>query len=147
MLSTRRNKLQNGSLLSQLGDFDRDVFVGSAVSGDMQKVENKDCQVDRDFTVNIFDRMALTYQNTLDVLTLEKKLTDKNDEEMGSVTGTVEYEIKRVNLTAMHKITTPRFELAVRSINGLSGQDVASVNTNSERGEQVGISAIIGKRE
>ena len=39
----------------------------------------------------------------------------------------------------MDNIITPKIELAVRSLNALSGLEVAKVTANSERGKHVGI--------
>ena len=57
---------------------------------------------------------------------------------------TVEDRVQNVFLTAMDNIITPISELAVKSMNTSSGQEVASVTTICERGEQLGIFALHG---
>ena len=42
-------------------------------------------------------------------------------------------------MTATDNIVAPKIELAIRSINASSGQDVTSVSANSERRERGGI--------
>ena len=44
-------------------------------------------------------------------------------------------------MTAIDNKITPKFELAVRSINASSGRDVTSITANSEPGEGIGITA------
>ena len=51
------------------------------------------------------------------------------------VVETVEYKIKIGILTAMDEIITQRLQLALRSMNVPSGQNLASVTANSKRGE------------
>ena len=60
---------------------------------------------------------------------------------MTNIVVTVEDRIQNAILTAIDNIIAPKIELAIRSENASSGADVASVSVNSERGEQVGISA------
>ena len=58
---------------------------------------------------------------------------------MSNVIEKVEEIIQNAILAAMGNNITPRVELTVRLINASSGRDAASVTTNSQRGEQVGI--------
>ena len=60
---------------------------------------------------------------------------------MGKIVDTVDDEIQNAILTAIDKIINPKNELAVRSINESFGRDAASVTTNSERGELMGITS------
>ena len=60
---------------------------------------------------------------------------------MDNIVDTIEDRIQNAILTAIHIIITPKIELAVRSINDSSGQDGASVMTNPERGECMGVTA------
>ena len=48
-------------------------------------------------------------------------------------------------LTAIDNIVAPKVELAIRSINASSGQDVTSVTANPEHGEHVGSHASFEK--
>ena len=77
----------------------------------------------------------------MSVKTLERCLNEKIDREMSNIIDTVEDRIQSAILTAIDDIVTPKFELAIRSINASSGRDVTSVSTNSERREHVGINA------
>ena len=54
---------------------------------------------------------------------------------MTNIVDTVEDRIQNVILTAIDYIVAPKIELAIRSINASSGQDMTSVAANSERGE------------
>ena len=60
---------------------------------------------------------------------------------MSNIVDAVEDRILNAILTAIYNIVAPKIELAIRSINTSSGQDVTSVTANSERGEHVGINA------
>ena len=60
---------------------------------------------------------------------------------MNNIVDTVEDMIQNAILTAIDNIIAPKIDLATRSINASSGQDVTSVTANSERGEHVGINA------
>ena len=60
---------------------------------------------------------------------------------MNNIVDTVEDRIQNAILTAIDDIIAPKIELAIRSINASSGRDAASVSTNSERREHVGIIA------
>ena len=64
--------------------------------------------------------------------------------ERSNVVETLEGRIQDAFLTAMDNFITTRIELAVRSINE-SSRDFASVTASSERGEEVGNSALFGK--
>ena len=52
---------------------------------------------------------------------------------MRNVVDTVENRVQNAILAAVKKIITPKIELAVRSINATSGQDVANIMTIFER--------------
>ena len=73
--------------------------------------------------------------------TLERFFNERIDSEMANIVDTVEDRIQNAFLTAIDNIIAPKIELAIRSIYTSSGRDVASVSVNSERREQVGISA------
>ena len=60
---------------------------------------------------------------------------------MANIVDTVEERVQNAILTAIDNIIAPKIELAIKSINASSGRDAASVSVNSERKEQVGISA------
>ena len=73
--------------------------------------------------------------------TLERCFNERIDRERSNIIDTVEDRTQNAILTAIENIIAPKIELAIRSENASSGADVASVSVNSERGEQVGISA------
>ena len=60
---------------------------------------------------------------------------------MNSFVNTVEDKIQSPFLTAIDSINAPKIELAFRSINASSGQDVTRVTANYERGEYKEITA------
>ena len=63
---------------------------------------------------------------------------------MSNVVETVEDRIQNAILNGMIHIIKSRIELAVRSMNASSGQDVASLTAISERWSQIGIFASNG---
>ena len=96
---------------------------------------------DGDFTVGISSDNLVTNENTVNVKTLEKCFIERNDREMSNAVVTVEDRSQNAILTAIDSIVTPKFDLAIRSINARSGRDATSVTANSERGEHVGVNA------
>ena len=70
---------------------------------------------------------------------LERCFNEKIERQMGNVADTVENRIQNAILTAIDSINTPKFELAVRSMNAASGRDATSVMANSERGKRIEI--------
>ena len=83
----------------------------------------------------------MTYENTVNLKTLERCFNESIDREMSNIVDTVEDRIQNATLTAIDSIVAPKIELAIRSINSSSGQDAASVTANSDCGEHVGITA------
>ena len=60
---------------------------------------------------------------------------------MNNILDTVEDRVQKAILTATDKIVAPKIELAIRSINVSSAQDVISVSASSEFRENAGINA------
>ena len=60
---------------------------------------------------------------------------------MGDNVDTVEDGIQNAILSAIDSMVVRKIGLAIRSINASSGRDATSVTANSERGEQIGITA------
>ena len=58
---------------------------------------------------------------------------------MSNIVDTVEDRIQNAILTAINNIVAPKIELAIRSINGSSGQDATCVAANFECREHLGI--------
>ena len=141
MISTRKENQQNIRLLSQLDDFDEDFITGEAATSGQQNVVVNDSTVDREVAVSNSGSISTTNENTVKVQTLERCFNERIDWEMGNIVDTVEDKIQNANLTAVDNIITPRIELAVRSINAPSGRNAASLTSNSERGERIGITA------
>ena len=96
---------------------------------------------DGDFTVGISSDNLVTNENTVNVKTLERCFIERNDREMSNAVDTVEDRSQNAILTAIDSIVTPKFDLAIRSINARSGRDATSVTASSERGEHVGVNA------
>ena len=114
-------------------------IIADAVSIRQQNVKVNIGSIDREFTVNRNDGISTANEDTVNVQTLQRCLTDKFDREMGKTLGTVEDRIQNTILTAIDNLITPRIELTLRSINASSEQDAASVTVNSECGKHTGI--------
>ena len=141
MVSTRRKRQSNKRLLSQLDDFDRDMFIGNDVSERQESVVVNESTDDRDFTVGTSNNDSVVNGNAMSVKTLERCFNERIDREMSNIVDTVEDRIQNAILTAIENIVAPKIELAIRSINASSGRDATSVSINSERRERVGINA------
>ena len=141
MVSTRKKRQSNKSLLSQLDDFDQDMFIGNAASERQENVVVHKGTDDRDFTVGISNNNSVVNENAMNVKTLERCFNERIDREMSNFVDTVEDRIQNAILTAIENIVAPKIELAIRSINASSGRDVTIVIANSERGEHMGINA------
>ena len=139
MVSIQKKKKPIRRLFCQLDYFDHDVNIGDAARSKKQNVANND-RVDREFSVIDTDSSAVVYENSVDVQMLKRILTNRNTNEMSNVVEKLEEKILNALLTAMDNIIIPRIELAVRSMKASSGQDIASVTTNSESSEQLEIS-------
>ena len=141
MVSTRKKRLSNKRLLSQLDDFDQDMIIGNTANERQESVEVNEGTNDRDFTVGTSNVSSLINENVLNVKTLERCFNERIDREMRNIVDTVEDRIQNAILTAIDNIVAPKIELAIRSINASSGRDVASASGNSERREYEGINA------
>ena len=141
MVSTRKNRQSNKSLLSPLEDFDQDMIIGNAASERQENVVVNESTDDHDFTVGTSNVSSIVNENALNVKSLERCFNERNDREMNNIVETVEDRIQNAILTAIDNIVAPKIELAIRSINASSGRDVTSVSANSERREHAGINA------
>ena len=141
MVSTRKKRQSNKRLLDQLDDFDQDMIIDNAVSERQENVVVNEGTNDRDFTVSTSNNDSVVNGNAMNVKTLDRCFNEKIDKEMNNIIDTVEDRIQNAVLTAIDNIVAPKIELAIRSINASSGQDVTSVSANSERKERVGINA------
>ena len=141
MVSTRKKRQSNKSLLSQLDDFDQDMIIGNAASKRQENVVVNEGTNDQDFTVGTSNVSSIVNENVLTVKTLERCFNERIDREMNNIVETVDYRIQNAILTAIDNMVAPKIELAIRSINASSGRDVTSVSANSERREHAGINA------
>ena len=141
MVSTRKKRQSNKRLLSQLDDFDQDMFIGSAANERQESVVSNEGTNAQDFTVGTSNVSTVVNENALNVKALERCFNERIDREMSNIVDTVEDRIENAILTAIDNIVDPKIELAIRSINASSGRDVASMSANSERREHTGINA------
>ena len=141
MVTTRKKRQSNKRLLSQLDDFDRDMIIGNAVSEGQENTVVNEGTNDRDFTVGTSSNDSIVNGNAMSVKTLERCFNERIDREMSSIVDTVEDRIQNAILTAFDNIVTPKYELAIRSINASSGRDATSASAILERREDVGINA------
>ena len=144
MVSTRKKRQSNKRLLSQLDDFDQDVIIGNTTSERQENVVVNESIDDRNFTGGVSNVSSIINENALDVKTLERCFNERIDREMSNIVDTVEDRIQNAILVAIDNIVAPKIELAIRSINASSGQDVTSVSGNSERRDQERINASFG---
>ena len=141
MVSTRKTRQSNRSLLSQLDDFDRDIIIGNAVSDRQENVVVNEGNGEQDFTVNNSGSKLAANENLMNVKTLERCFNEKIDKEIGIIVDTVEDRIQNATLNAIDSIITPKIDLLSRSLTASCRRDANSVMANSERGEHIGITA------
>ena len=141
MVSTRKKRQSNKRLLSQLGDFEQDVFIGNAASKRQENVAVNEGINDQEFTVGTSYDSSTVNGNAMSVKTLERCFNERIDREMNNIVDTVEDRIQNAILAAIDNIIAPKIELAIRSINASSEREVTSVSAHSERREYTGINA------
>ena len=141
MVSTRKKRQSNRRLLSQLDDSGQDMIIGNAASERQENTVVNEGTDDRDFTVGTSSNDSIVNGNAMSVKTLERCFNEKIDRETGNIIDTVEDRIQIAILIAFDNIATPKFELAIRSINASSGRDATSVSASSEHREHIGINA------
>ena len=141
MVSTRKKRQSNKRLLSQLDDFEQDMFIGKNASKRQENVAVNEGINDQEFTVGTSYDSSTVNGNAMSVKTLERCFNERIDREMNNIVDTVEDRIQNAILAAIDNIIAPKIELAIKSINASSERDVTSVTANSERGERVGINA------
>ena len=117
------------------------MIIGNAASERQENTVVNEGTNDRDFTVGTSNNDSVVNGIAMSVKTLESCFNERIDREMNNIIGTVEDRIQNAILTAIDNIVAPKIELAIRSINASSGQDVTSVSANSERKERVGLNA------
>ena len=138
MVSTRKKKQSNRRLLSQLKDFDKSNIIGNTMNNRRENAKLNESTGGQDLTVDILGSNSVHKKNLVNVRTLERRLKEKVDREMGNTVDTVEDEIQNALLTAIDSIIIPKIELAIGSINASSRPDATSVMADSESGEHIG---------
>ena len=141
MVPTRKKRQSNRRLFSQLDDFDQDMIIVDTVTERQENTVVDEGTNNRDFTVGTSSNDPIVNANAASVETLERCFNERIDRETNNIVDTVEDRIQNANLTAIDNIVAPKIELAIRSINASSEQDVTSVSAKLERREQVGIIA------
>ena len=140
-VSTRKKWRSNRRLFSELDDFDQDIIIGNTASDRQENATFNEGTGDQELTIGSPVSVLTANENVVNVKPLERFFIERIDREMGNAVDTVENGIQNPILTATDSIVAPKIELAIRSINACSGQDMTSVTANSERGEHMGITA------
>ena len=104
MVSTRKKRQSNRSLLSQLDDFDQDMIIGNTASERQENVVVNEGNNDQDFTVGTSNNSSITNENVLNVKTLERCFKRRIDREMDNIVETVEDRIQSAILTGIDNI-------------------------------------------
>ena len=144
MVSIRKKRQSNRSLLSQLDDLDEDMVIGNAASERQENIVVNEGTNDWDFTVGTPSNNIAINENSVNLKALERCFNERIDRELSNIVDTAEDRIQNAILTAIDNIVAPKIELAIRSTNASSGRDVTNVTANSELGEHVGINASFG---
>ena len=139
MVSTRKKAQSNRRLPSQLDDFDQDLIFGNAASERRENFVVNEGTNDRGFTFGTSGNNSVINEYAMNVKTLERYFDERIDREMSNIVDKVDDRIQNAILTTIENLVAPKIELAIRSINAISGRVVASVSANSERREHVGI--------
>ena len=126
------------SLLSQLDDFDQDMVIGNAANERQEIIMVNEGTNARGFTVDNSSNNTAVNEIMVNVKALGRCFNERIDREMSNIVGTVEDRIQNAILTGIDNIVAPKIELAMRSMNAASGQDVTSLTANSEHGEHAG---------
>ena len=138
---TCKNRQSNRRLLNQLDGFHQDVISGNTANERQGSIRLNEGTGDRDFTVGTSGYNIVTDETTVKATTLDRCFNEKIAWEISNFVDTVEDRIQNAVLTDIDTIVAPKIELAIRSINASSGQDATSATGNSERGENIGITA------
>ena len=139
MVSTRKRRQSNKSLLSQLDDFDQDMIIGNAANERQENNVVNEGTIDRGFNAGAPSNNSAFNGIAMNVKTLEGCFNERVDREMSNIVDIVEDRIQNAISTAIDNLIAPKIELAIRSINASSGRDASSVSANSERREHAGV--------
>ena len=110
MVSTRKKRQSNRRILSQIGDFNRNIIIGNAVSGRQGNFLVNEGTVDQEFTVNKSSRYLAANENLVKVKILARFFNERIDMEMGTIVDSVEDRIQNAILTAIFCIIFPKIE-------------------------------------
>ena len=72
MVSIRKKRQSNRTLLSQLDDFDQHIIIDNTASERREKILVNEGTSDRDFTVGTSGKKLVTNENTVNMKTLER---------------------------------------------------------------------------
>ena len=111
MVAVRKKRQPNRRLLSKLDDFDQDIIIGNAASDRQENIIVNEGTNGRDFTVGTSNNILATYENTVNVKTLERCFNEKIDRKINKIVDTVEDRIQNAIFTAIDSIVAPMIEL------------------------------------
>ena len=83
MVSTRKKRQPNRRLLSQLDDFDQDMFIGNAASERQENIVVSGGTNDRDLTAGTSANNIAFNESTVNVKTLERCFNERIDMSKG----------------------------------------------------------------
>ena len=124
-----------------MGDFDQDIIIGNTVSDRQENPTVNDGTGNQKFTVGNLENNLTANENVVNVKALERCFNERIDWELSNIVDTVEDRIQNATLTAIDIIVALKIKLAIWSLNAYSGRDATSVTANSERVEQIEITA------
>ena len=104
------------------------MIIGNAAKGGQENVVVNEGTNDQDFTVGTSNVSSNISENAMNVKTLERCFNERIDREMSNIVDTVEDRIQNAILAAIDNIVAPKIELAIKSKNASSGQDVTSAS-------------------
>ena len=65
MVSTRKKRQSNRRLLSQVDDFDEEVYIGIAATGTQENIVVNEDTIDREFTVGTSSNNTVVNESTI----------------------------------------------------------------------------------
>ena len=119
MVSTRKKKEQNKKLLGHLSESDADFLI--AQSNHEAQTGSRANSVDTNTTLNTTKDPNQGFSSQVDMHTLEENIVSTVRSELDSVMTTVETRVQEAVMTAIEKLVIPGVELAMKSVNALSG--------------------------
>ena len=108
MVSTRKKRQSNRSLLGQFDDFDQDMVIDNAARERQKNIVVNEGTNDRGFTVGTSSNSTAINESMVNVKTLERCFNETIGREMINIVDTVEDRIKNALLTANDNIAEPK---------------------------------------